>query len=176
MDLATRWLGLDLAHPIVPGARPLCDDLDGIRRLEDAGAPMLTLRSLFEEQIGGEQLARLHAIGRPEDLLAQAGSIRPGARDFALGADEYLEHVRRAKAATRLPIVASLNGTTLGRWLDYAALLEQAGAAALELNLYDLSTDPERAGWCCSTASISRRSIRRRRSSGRCCGCPRWAN
>lgn len=144
MDLTTRWLGFDLAHPIVPGAGPLCDDLDGIRRLEDAGAPMLTLRSLFEEQIVGEQLALVHAIDSASDAFAEAGSFLPGARDFVLGPDEYLEQLRRAKAATRLPIVASLNGTTLGGWLDYAELLEQAGADALELNLYDLATDPER--------------------------------
>jgi len=144
VDLSTHYLGLKLAHPIVPGAGPLADDIDSIRRLEDAGAPMLTLRSLFEEQIVGEQLAFARALDLPAESFAEATHYLPDAQDFVLGPEEYLDHLRKVKEATALPVVASLNGTTLGGWLEFARKIEQAGADALELNLYDLPTDAER--------------------------------
>lgn len=163
MDLTTRWLGLELAHPIVPGAGPLYDGLDGVRRLEDAGAPLITLRALFEEQIVGEQFALARAIDSSSDAFAEASSFLPGTHEFVLGPDEYLEHLRCSKAATRLPIVASLNGTTQGGWLDYATLLEQAGADALELNLYELATHPERTAAAVESALLDVvRAVRRR--------------
>jgi dihydroorotate dehydrogenase (fumarate) len=144
MDLSTTYLGFKLPHPITPGAGPLADDLDSVKRLQDAGAPLIMLRSLFEEQIVGEQLAYARALDMPSESFAEATRFLPDMQDFVLGPDEYLEHVRRVKKATQLPVVASLNGTTLGGWLDFAPKIVDAGADALELNLYDLPTDPGR--------------------------------
>jgi dihydroorotate dehydrogenase (fumarate) len=144
MDLSTKYLGLELPHPVTPGAGPLADDLDSVKRLQDAGAPLIALRSLFEEQIVGEQLSLARALDFPSESFAEATHYLPDALDFALGPDEYLEHLRAVKKATELPVVASLNGTTIGGWLDFAQRMEQAGADALELNLYELATDAAR--------------------------------
>ncbi|MBL8842369.1 MAG: dihydroorotate dehydrogenase-like protein [Planctomycetes bacterium] len=144
MDLSTRWLGFTLPHPIVPGASPLADDLDGVRRLEDAGAPLIALRSLFEEQVVGEQLAFHRASDGHADSYAEAGSFLPMGGDFVFGPEEYLEHLERVKRAVSVPVIGSLNGTTPEGWTDFAARIEQAGADALELNLYDLATEVER--------------------------------
>ncbi len=144
MDLSTRWLGFTLPHPIVPGASPLADDLDGVRRLEDAGAPLIALRSLFEEQVVGEQIALHRAADGHSDSFAEAGSFLPMGGDFVFGPEEYLEHLGRVKRAVKVPVIASLNGTTPEGWTDFAARIEQAGADALELNLYDLATEVER--------------------------------
>lgn len=146
MDLNTKYLGFDLPHPFVPGASPLTDDLDTVRLLEDADAPMLTLRSLFEEQIVSEQMATYYATHQSQDSFPEAISYLPDPHDVAFGPQEYLEHVRRVCEAVDIPVVASLNGNTLGGWLKYAELIQQAGANALELNLYSLATDPERSG------------------------------
>src|SRR5262249_18752254 len=109
--------------------------------LEDAGAAAIVLRSLFEEQITGQQLsAARNLYGHAEH--AEAQSWFPDTDVFALGPEEYLEHVRRARAAVRVPVIGSLNGTTSGGWVRYARLIEEAGASALELNLYDVPTDP----------------------------------
>ena len=123
MNLATRYLGLELPHPLICGSSPLADDVDGARRLEDAGIAAIVLRSLFEEQ------------------LEDARGGRAGAA--AAAAEEYGERVRRLRAAVEVPVVASLNGTTLGGWLAQARLVEQAGAHAIELNAYRVVTDPE---------------------------------
>jgi dihydroorotate dehydrogenase (fumarate) len=144
MDLSTTYLGFELPHPITPGAGPLADDLDSVKRLQDAGAPLIVLRSLFEEQIVGEQLSLARALDYPSESFAEATHYLPDAHDFVMGPDEYLEHLRVVKKATGLPVVASLNGTTIGGWLDCAQRMEQAGADALELNLYELATDPAR--------------------------------
>lgn len=141
MDLSVTYLGLQLAHPLMPGASPMADDFDAVRRLQDAGASAIVLRSLFEEQIVREQLgAARHAWGQGEQ--AEATSWLPDSDVFALGPDEYLEHIRRVRAATSLPVIASLNGSTRGGWTRYATLMQQAGAAALELNLFEVPTDP----------------------------------
>ncbi len=145
MDLTTTYLGLTLPHPIVPGAGPLSDDLDGVRRMEDAGAPMITLRSLFEEQIVGEELATLTATESVEHSFAESLSYLPSPEDFVLGPHQYLEHLGKVKAAVRVPVIASLNGTSRGGWLDYAKLIEQAGADGLELNVYEIATDLHRS-------------------------------
>jgi len=142
MDLRTRYLGFDLPHPLIVGASPLADELGWIRRLEDAGAAAIVMRSLFEEQLEPPRptagLATIDDAGE----FASALSLLPRDEDYALGRDEYLEHLARAKQAVRVPLIASLNGTTLGGWLAHARLLEQAGADALELNLYRMVTDP----------------------------------
>lgn len=143
MDLSTTYLGFKLPHPFVPGASPVVNDLGAVRALEDAGAPMLVMPSLFEEQIVAEGRATAHALEQSADISAEAGSLLPAADDYRLGTDEYLEHIRRIKSAVRIPVVASLNGVTPGGWTDYARLMEQAGADALELNLYDVAMDAD---------------------------------
>jgi dihydroorotate dehydrogenase (fumarate) len=141
LDLRSTCLGLPLAHPLVAGAGPLTSSLGSLRALEDAGAAAVVLRSLFEEQITGQQLgAARHLYGQVEQ--AEAQSWFPDTDVFALGPDEYLELVRGARAALAVPVIASLNGTTTGGWVKYARLMEEAGASALELNLYDVPTDP----------------------------------
>lgn len=143
MDLSTTYMGLKLAHPLMPGACPLADDLDGVRRLEDAGAAAIVLRSLFEEQIAREQMSTFMHTDSHGESFAEALSFFPSPDGFVLGPDEYLEHLRKVKAAVKVPVIASLNGTSLGGWLRYAALMEQAGADALELNVYAINTDME---------------------------------
>jgi len=146
MDLSTNYLGLTLPHPVVPGASPLSDDVDTVKRLEDAGAGAIVLRSLFEEQINREQQATDDHWGRHDDAFAEAVTFFPSSDSFVLGPDEYLNHVQRVKQAVRLPVIGSLNGMTPGGWLSYAHLIEQAGADALELNVYHAPTDFEMSG------------------------------
>lgn len=146
MDLSTRYCGLRLAHPLVPGASPLADDLGMVRRLEDAGAPAIVMRSLFEEQVNREQTRTAHDLESHVDAFAEASSFFPKPTEFRLGPVEYLEQLRRIKAAVRVPVIASLNGVTPTGWLDYARLIEQAGADALELNVYYVAADPREDG------------------------------
>jgi dihydroorotate dehydrogenase (fumarate) len=146
MDLSTTYLGLKLAHPFVPGASPLADEMAVARRLEDAGAPALVMRSLFEEQIAREQVdAFLHAH-RHGESFAEALTYFPSPERLAFGPEEYLDQVRRLKDSLSIPVIASVNGTRPGGWLDYPRLIEQEGADALELNLYRLALDPEMSG------------------------------
>lgn len=146
MDLSTTYLGLKLEHPLMPGASPLVDDLDTVRQLEDAGASAIVMHSLFEEQITGEQLASIYHMEIYADSFAEARSYFPQADDFRLGPDQYLEQIRRIKQAVKVPVIASLNGTTAGGWMQYAKLIEQAGADAMELNVYYLPTSPSESG------------------------------
>ena len=118
MDLSTKYLGLTLPHPLVAGASPLSDDVDGVRRLEDAGAAAIVLRSLFEEQITREQLAEHENLDRHGESFAEATSYFPSPSAFALGPHQYLEHLRRAKEAVHIPVMASLNGATPGGWIE----------------------------------------------------------
>jgi dihydroorotate dehydrogenase (fumarate) len=142
MDLSTRYLGFTLPHPLMPGASPLVDDLDVVRRLEDAGAAAIVMHSLFEEQLALEEAAAFAYTEPHAESFAEARSYFPAPDAFALGPDEYLEQIRRIKAAVRVPVIGSLNGCTPGGWLRYARLIEQAGADAIELNVYILATDP----------------------------------
>ncbi len=146
MDLGTNYLGLKLPHPLMPGASPLVDDLDTVRRLEDVGASAIVMHSLFEEQVVGEQLAAARYVDTHADSSAEAQSYFPDSDVFALGPDEYLEQIRHIKAAVKIPVIASLNGATEGGWLQYARLMQEAGADALELNVYYLATDPDENG------------------------------
>jgi dihydroorotate dehydrogenase (fumarate) len=143
MDLRTKYLGLELAHPLVPGASPLADDLDTVRRLEDAGAPALVMRSLFAEQIAREEVSAYLHLERRGESFAEALSYFPSPERFVMGPEEYLAHLSRVKAAVRIPVIASLNGTRPGSWRDYPRAIQQAGADALELNIYHLPTDPD---------------------------------
>jgi dihydroorotate dehydrogenase (fumarate) len=154
MDLSTKYLGLDLPHPFMPGASPMVEDLDTVRRLEDGGAAAIVMNSLFEEQIVHEQLATAASLDGPADSFAEALSYFPEPDSLALGPEEYLEQLRRIREAVSIPVIGSLNGTTKGRWLDYAEQIEQAGAQALELNVYQLATDPEESG-----ADLERRTV-----------------
>jgi dihydroorotate dehydrogenase (fumarate) len=141
MNLTTTYMGFELQHPLIPGASPLVDDLDVVRRLEDAGAPMIVMHSLFEEQIVREEVSITRSVETPEESYAEALTYFPEPKDFLLGPEEYLEHVRRIKAVVSVPVIGSLNGTTEGGWLEYARLIEQAGADGLELNLYEVAAD-----------------------------------
>jgi dihydroorotate dehydrogenase (fumarate) len=146
MDLSTTYLGLGLPHPLVTGASPLVDRLDLTRRLEDAGAAAITMHSLFEEQILLERNARYSAFDQSAESFAEALSFFPNPDDYSLGPDEYLEQIRRIKAVVDVPVIGSLNGVTGTGWVDYAKLIEQAGADAIELNVYFLATDPAETG------------------------------
>jgi dihydroorotate dehydrogenase (fumarate) len=145
---------MKLQHPIVAGAGPLADDLDGVRRLEDGGAAAIVLRSLFEEQITREQIAEVANLDSHGESFAEAASYFTSPHAFALGPFQYLEQLRRAKQAVRIPVIASLNGATPGGWIEYARLMQQAGADALELNLYRVATDPET-----TSAEIERQAV-----------------
>lgn len=157
MDLSTRYLGFELPHPIIPGASPMVDHIDVVRRLEDAGAPMIVMHSLFEEQIKGEEMATYRSLEEPEESFAEATSYMPRSSPgyFKLGPAEYLDQIAKIKETVGVPVVGSLNGVTLGGWLEYARLIEQAGADALELNLYQLATDPQTTGQAIEEQSLS---------------------
>ncbi len=146
MNLSTEYLGLALRHPFFPGASPLADDLDTVRKLEDAGAAAIVMRSLFEEQISQEQMAMYQYTDFHRECFAEAASFFPEPQDFRLGPDAYLEQLQRIKRAVQVPVIASLNGTTLSGWIDYARLFEQAGADALELNVYIVAAAPDVSG------------------------------
>ncbi len=141
MNLTTTYLGLTLPHPLIVGAAgALTDDLDSVKQLEDAGAAALVLRSLYEEEITGEQMSSYFHSDGHSGSSAEAETYFPDPL-LALGPDEYLEHLQRVKAAVSIPVIASLNGMTTGGWTTYARLLEQAGAHAVELNLYHSASD-----------------------------------
>jgi dihydroorotate dehydrogenase (fumarate) len=153
MDLSTSYLGVRLPHPLVAGAGPLGDELDGVKALEDAGAAMLVLRSLYEEEITGEQMLTFFNTERYSDSFAEAETYAPEPMS-PLGPDEYLEHLRLIKNAVRMPVMASLNGVTPGGWISYAGLLEQAGADGLELHIYHAASD-----MASSAADVERQAI-----------------
>jgi dihydroorotate dehydrogenase (fumarate) len=141
MDLSTTYLGLKLKNPVVAAASPLTADLDFLKRLEDTGAAAAVLHSLFEEQLAHEAAELDHLTRQGTESFAESLSYFPEPEDFRLGPEEYLEHIRRAKAALGIPVIASLNGTTAGGWTKYAMQMEQAGADALELNVYFVAAD-----------------------------------
>lgn len=144
MDLTTRYLGLNLRTPLVPSASPLSDDTDSIRSMEDAGASAVVLHSLFEEQVRTELETVQYHMMYGTDSFPEALSFFPAPADFITGPEEYLNAIRKAKEAVRIPIIASLNGTTIGSWVDYARKIQQAGADALELNIYAVATEMDR--------------------------------
>lgn len=146
VDMRTRYLGLELAHPLVASPSPLSKDLDGIRRLEDGGAAAIVMFSLFEEQIRHESAALEYLILAGTESFAESLSYFPNPGQHDEGPGRYLELLRRASEAARVPIIASLNGATNEGWIDYAKQLQQAGAAAIELNVYHLAVDLEATG------------------------------
>lgn len=141
MDLSTTYLGFHLPHPLMPGASPMVDHLDTVKRLEEAGAAAIVMHSLFEEQIVQEQLATIHYLELHADSHVEAISYFPRPSEFTLGPEQYLDQLARIKAAVSVPVIASLNGTTVGGWVEYARRIQEAGADALELNVYYLATN-----------------------------------
>ncbi len=144
MDLSTTYLGFKLPHPFIAGASPLSEEVDGCRQLEDAGSAAIILPSLFEERIRMEQQQTVLAMETHADAFAEALSYFPEPSDLDFGAEHYLDQIRKVKAAVGVPVIASLNGATDSGWLDYARLMQDAGASALELNIYFVATDLER--------------------------------
>jgi len=141
MNLATKYLGFDLKHPVVPSASPLAATVAGVRRLEDANAAAVILPSLFEEQIEQQDKLLDHYLNFGTHSFAEALNYFPEPEQFEVGPDKYLKLVTEAKKAIDIPLIASLNGDSPGGWTKYAKLIEEAGADALELNLYHISTD-----------------------------------
>ncbi len=154
MNLSCSYMGFQLTSPLIPGASPLVDDLDTVRRLEDAGAPMIIMHSIFEEQLVHEQLYVNETIEYPEESYSEAATYLPRPDDFRLGSESYLRQLAAIKAAVDVPVIASLNGRTRGGWINYAKLLQQAGADGIELNIYEMSLSAER-----SSAQVERESL-----------------
>src|SRR5579859_4471846 len=146
IDLSTTYLGKHLHSPLVVSANPLSENLDNIKRMEAAGAGAVVLYSLFEEQLHNEQVALHHYLMQGSESYAEAQTYVPEPIQYHTTSDAYLEHIRKAKEAVTIPIIASLNGSTTGGWIAFAKKLEQAGADALELNLYNIPTDLMLAG------------------------------
>src|SRR4029077_5305729 len=141
MKLTTDYLGIQLPNPLIVGSGPLTDDIDTVKELVDSGAAALVLRSLYEEEITGEQMAGFFHSESYSDSFAEASTYSPEP-ELAFGPNEYLEHLRRVKTAAGIPVIASLNCTTLRSWMLYARLMEEAGADALELNIFHAASDP----------------------------------
>lgn len=146
IDLTTNYLGMKLKHPVVPSASPLSESLDKIKRLEDAGAAAVVMYSLFEEQIVGESHLLDHYLSYGAESFAEALDYFPEMDSYNVGPYAYLDLIRRAKESVQIPIIGSLNGVSTGGWVEYARMIEEAGADALELNIYYIPTDPALTG------------------------------
>ena len=154
MNLSTTYLGLKLAHPLMAGASPMVDDMGMVKRLEDAGASAIVMHSLFEEQITREEQGTIMDMQLSANSSAEALSYFPQPDDFRLGPEKYLEQIRRIKDAVSVPVIASLNGTTPAGWLHYGKLMQEAGADALELNVYYIPTDAKE-----SASEVEKRTL-----------------
>ncbi len=141
MDLSTTYMGIALKNPLVPSASPLSRTIDSIKAMEDAGASAVVIYSLFEEQITHEALELHYHTTAHSESYAEALSYFPESHEYTLEPDEYVEHIRRAKEVVDIPVIGSLNGVTAGGWIEYARKIEEAGADALELNVYYIPTD-----------------------------------
>jgi len=140
MDLSTTYIGLKLRTPLVPSASPLSEDVDNIKRMEDAGASAVVLPSLFEEQLRHDRLELHHRLEQGSFSFPEALTYFPEPVEFRLGPEEYLTQIARAKQTVKIPVIASLNGASVGTWTKHARLIQQAGADALELNIYSIPT------------------------------------
>ena len=143
MDLSTTYLGLKLRNPLVPSASPFTEDLANIKKMEDAGAGAIVMHSLFEEQLRADAGELEHHLTHGTESFAEALTYFPQTSEFKLGPEEYLEQIRKAKQSVSIPIIASLNGSSKGGWIDYARQMQQAGADALELNIYAIPTESD---------------------------------
>jgi dihydroorotate dehydrogenase (fumarate) len=146
MDLSTNYLGLKLRTPLVPSASPLSEDLGNIKRMEDAGAAAVVLYSLFEEQLRLDRIELAQHLEHGTESFAEALTYFPEPENLKLGPEEYLKHIAQAKAAVNIPVIASLNGSSVGGWTEYARQIQQAGADALELNIYHIPTNLDLTG------------------------------
>jgi len=146
MDLTTKYLGLKLKNPIVPSASPLSKTLDRVKRMEDAGASAIVVYSLFEEQIEHEANEFEHYMSYGTESFAEALNYFPKPDEYNLGPEEYLKHITNLKKSTGIPIIGSLNGVSKGGWMKYAKLIEEAGADALELNIYYVASNIKEDG------------------------------
>jgi dihydroorotate dehydrogenase (fumarate) len=146
IDVSTTYLGLHLKNPLVVSASPLSKSIALVRTLEDAGASAIVMYSLFEEQINHDSLELDHFLTRGTNLLSEALSYFPDLRHYNMGPEPYLDHLSAVKQAVSIPVIGSLNGISTGGWVEYAKKIEQAGAHALELNIYYLPTDPNLTG------------------------------
>ncbi|MBI3189989.1 MAG: dihydroorotate dehydrogenase-like protein [Ignavibacteriales bacterium] len=142
MNLKTTYLGIELKNPLIPSASPLSHSVDSMKRLEDAGAAAVVMYSLFEEQIKHEAAELDHYLSFGTESFAESLTYLPNFGEYNLGPDEYVDLLQKAKQSLEIPVIASLNGITVGGWINYAAKLEQAGADAIELNVYYIPTDP----------------------------------
>ena len=145
-DMKVNYLGLQLEHPLIVGASPVGDSLDGVRRAEDSGAAAIVFRSLFEEQLDTEAMATFYATESHAEMFAEATHFMPEPSEFKVGPEQYFESIRRAKQAVRIPVIGSLNGTSLGGWLRFASAIEEVGADALELNIFDIPMNERISG------------------------------
>lgn len=146
MDITTTYLGLKLRSPLVVGASPLGDSIDNLKKMEDCGAAAVVLHSLFEEQLRLEQYELHHHLTHGTESFPEALSYFPEPQELLVGPEAYLRHITAAKKAVKMPVIASLNGSTLGGWTNYAKKMEEAGADAIELNIYYIPTDMELSG------------------------------
>jgi dihydroorotate dehydrogenase (fumarate) len=146
MNLTTDYLGLKLRNPLVVGASPFADDVSAASKLQDAGVAAIVMRSLFEEQIDAEQRALTYHLETPAESYAEATSFFPSYDEYQLAPELYLRQLEQLKGQLKIPVIASLNGCRPGGWTDYAVKLEGAGADAIELNLYQLVTNPDVSG------------------------------
>jgi len=146
IDITTTYMGLPLRSPIVASASPLCDSLENIRRFEESGVGAVVLPSLFEEQIELESIAVHSDLSRGAESFPESLNYFPNLQNYNLGPDAYLELIRKARASVSIPVIASLNGISVGGWTHHAKLIEQAGASALELNIYDIVSDAHHRG------------------------------
>lgn len=146
MDLSTTYLGLQLENPLVPSASPLSKSLDSIKHLADAGAGAIVMHSLFEEQIMATSMEIDHFLSSGTESFSEALDYFPEMEAYDVGPDSYLEHIHEAKESVGIPIIGSLNGVSNGGWIEYAKQIEQAGADALELNIYYIPTDVDKTG------------------------------
>ncbi|SRR5579883_302016 len=146
MDLTTDYMGMTLRSPLVPSASPLSENIDNIKRMEDAGAAAVVMHSLFEEQLTYEVYELHHHLTHGTESFPEALTYFPEPTNFHVGPEEYLDHIYRATERVNIPIIASLNGSSVGGWTNFAKLIQQAGASALELNIYYVPTDMELTG------------------------------
>jgi len=146
MDLTTNYMGLHLRTPLVPSASPLSEDVNNIKRLEDAGASAVVLYSLFEEQIKHESLELEHHLSYGTESFAESLTYFPEPEEFVARSDAYLDHLRAAKSSVDIPVIASLNANTHGGWTEFAKYIEEAGADGLELNIYNIPTNMDEPG------------------------------
>jgi len=146
VDFATQYMGLKLSGPLVVSSTPLSESVDNVRRMEDAGAAAVVLSSLFEEQLMLEAKTLDEDLERGTESFAESLGFLPDLGEYRMGQDVYLEHLRKVKAAVKIPVLGSLNGVTPGGWVRYASEIEQAGADAIELNTFALATDPTVTG------------------------------